>query len=113
MSKSHKDTIELFTDTVNSRHIQDLDKVIDENIQKYINSKIVYQNIQEAREYYSMEHEANPLTQWNILDYQVDNLNNNTMKATISFNNHIYNTTYTFNSSGKIIQIVFDLQQQQ
>jgi hypothetical protein len=113
MSDLHKDIIEQFIQTVNGRHVNHLEKVLDENVEKYSDSKILYKNIQEAREYYSMEHEANLSAQWKILDYQIHNLNNNTIQATLSYNNHKYNTIYTFNSSGKIQKIDSHLQQQQ
>jgi hypothetical protein len=113
MSGSHKDTIEQFTHIVNSRHVHHLDKVLDDNVEKTSNSKTAFTNIQEAREYYAMEHEANPSGQWKILHIQQDDPNKNILHATISYNNHTYDTTYTFNSNGKIQKIHSQLQQQQ
>jgi hypothetical protein len=110
MSGSHTKTIEQFTQTVNDRHVHHLDKVLDDNVEKKSNSKTVFTNIKEAREYYAMEHEANPSAQWKILNIQQDDQNNNTLQATISYNNHTYNTTYTFNSNGKIQTIHSQLQ---
>ena len=111
MSGSHKQTIEQLTQTVNARHVNHLDQVFDDHVEKKENSKTVFTNIQEAREYYSMEHEANPSAQWNILQFQQDD--QNTAQAIISYNNHTYQTTYSFNSAGKIQKIDSQLQQQQ
>ncbi len=105
MSGSHKQTVDQFTHTVNSRHVHHLDKVLEEHVEKKENSKIVFNNLQEAREYYAMEHEAHPTGQWKILEYEQEDQNNNTLKARVSYNNHTYNTTYTFASSGKIQKI--------
>lgn len=105
MSGSHKETIDQFTHIVNSRHVHHLEKVLDEHVEKKENSKTAFTNLQEAREYYSMEHEAHPSAQWKILEHGQEDRDNNTLKARISYNNHTYNTTYTFNSSGKIQKI--------
>jgi len=113
MSGSHKNTIEQFVQTVNARHVNHLDKVLADNVEKQEHSKTVFTNIIEAREYYSMEHEANPSGQWKIIDFKQDDSNKNTAQATISYNNHTYNITYTFNSDGKIQKIHSELQQQQ
>ncbi|CAF0858853.1 unnamed protein product [Adineta steineri] len=112
MSGSHKNTVEQFTQTINNRHVNHLDNVLDNNVEKKDNTKTVFSNIQEAREYYSMEHEANPSAQWKIIDFKQDDSNKNTAQATISYNNHTYNTTYKFNSDGKIQNIDSHLQQQ-
>jgi hypothetical protein len=60
-----------------------------------------------------MEHEANPSAQWKILDIQQDDKNKNTAQATVTYNNHTYKTTYTFNSNGKIETIDSHIQQQE
>ncbi len=112
MSGSHKHTIEQFTQIVNARHVHHLDKVLADNVEKKENSKIAFKNLQEAREYYSMEHEANPSAQWKILHIEQDDKNHNTVQATITYNNHTYKTTYTFNSDGAIQTIDSHLQKQ-
>ena len=111
MSTSHKETIEEFIRIDNSRHVHHLEKVLDDHVTKQENTKTVYTNIQEAREYYSMEHEANPSAQWKLLDFKQSDANS--AQATISYNNHTYDTKYTFNSAGKIQKIESHLQQQQ
>ncbi|UJR29544.1 hypothetical protein I4U23_010761 [Adineta vaga] len=113
MSGSHKSTVEQFTQIVNARHVNHLEKVFDVNVTKQENTKTVFKHLQEAREYYSMEHEANPSAQWTIVDFKQDDSNENTAHATISYNNHTYDTTYTFNPSGKIEKIESHLQKQQ
>jgi len=103
-SQSHKTTIEYFTDAVNKRHIHKLDELLDENIEKILNSKAVYKGRNGAREYYSMEHEAYPETRWTILEY-LDDQHKNTIRARTLLDNKIYNTLYTFGPSGKIQEI--------
>ncbi len=105
MTGSHQQTIEQLMQTINARHVNHLDKALEENAIKTVNSKTVYTNIQEAREYYSMEHEANPSAQWKLVHYQQDDENNSYGQGTVSHNNHTYNTKYTFSSSGKIQKI--------
>jgi hypothetical protein len=103
-SQSHKTTIEYFTEAVNKRHIHKLDELLDENIEKILNSKAVYKGRNGAREYYSMEHEAYPETRWTILEY-LDDQHKNTIRARTLLDNKIYNTLYTFGPSGKIQEI--------
>jgi len=112
MSGSRKHTVDQFTHIVNSRHIHHLEKIFQENVEKTENSKIVFKNLQEAREYYAMEHEAHPSAQWKILQYEQEDQDNNTLKAHVLYNNHTYNTTYTFGESGKIEKIDSVIDQQ-
>ncbi|CAF1222406.1 unnamed protein product [Rotaria sordida] len=112
MAGSHKETIEQLMEAINARHVNHLDKSLEDNAVKTANSKTCYTNIQEAREYYSMEHEANPSAQWKLINYQQDNQNNNKGQGTVSHGNHTYDTAYTFSSSGKIQKIEAHLQQQ-
>ncbi|CAF2640711.1 unnamed protein product [Rotaria sp. Silwood2] len=110
MAESHKQTIEQLMQTINAHHVNHLDKTLDDNAVKTVNSKTVYTNIQEAREYYTMYHEASPSARWELVNYQQDNQNNNKGQGTVAHNNHTYNTTYTFSSSGKIQKIDAHLQ---
>jgi len=71
---------------------------------KIYNSKVVYNGIEGAREYYSMEHEAYPKRHWEIVEY-LDDQHKNTIRARVLFDNKIYNTLYTFGPSGKIQEI--------
>ena len=109
----HKKTVDHFTQIVNSRHVHHLDQVLEENVEKIENSKVAFKNIQGAREYYSMEHEAHPHVQWQILEYEHDDHNTNTLKAKVYYNHHTYNTTYTFAPSGKIQKIDSQIVSQQ
>ena len=112
MSGSHKHVIEEFTKTVNDRHVHHLDKVLEHDVEKRENSKVVYKNIAEAREYYSMEHEAHPSVPYKVVDVQHEDESSKTIKARVLYNNHTYNTTYTFSASGKIQKIDSVLDQQ-
>ncbi|CAF3380612.1 unnamed protein product [Rotaria socialis] len=69
MSQSHKETIEKFTSAVTARHVNHLNEVLAENVEKIENHKVVYNNVKEAREYYSMEHEAHSSVNYKILKY--------------------------------------------
>ena len=112
MPESHKKAVEQFTEIVNSRHVHHLDKVLDDNVEKQENSKIAYKNLNEAREYYSMEHEAHPNVQWKIVGFEQEDQHGNSLIARISYDNHTYKTTYTFSSAGKIQKIHSVLEQQ-
>ena len=113
MSNSYEKVVDELTQIVNSRHIHHLEKVLEENVQKQENHKVVYKNLVEAREFYSMEHEANPSAQFKVNHYQHDQSNNNVLRAQLSYNNHTYDVTYTFSPAGKIQSIDSVLVQQQ
>jgi hypothetical protein len=49
---SHKNTIEHFANAVNGNHFNDLNKYLDENVQKSVDSDVVYRNLKEAQDYY-------------------------------------------------------------
>ena len=105
MSDSHKKTVQQFAQALNAHHVNELDKFLEHYVEKLENHQFVYKNIDEAREYYTKQHEAHPSTEWKILDYQQDDLNNDTLTARVSHNNHIYHTTYTLSATGKIEKI--------
>ncbi|CAF1016932.1 unnamed protein product [Rotaria sp. Silwood1] len=111
MSDSYKKTVEQFTKIVNARHVHHLDNVLEENVEKIENSKVAYQNICEAREYYSMEHEAHPSVNFVVTDFGEEDHKKKTLTATVSYNNHEYATTYTFSPAGKILKIQSVLQE--
>lgn len=102
MSHSHKEIVEKLTSTINARHVNHLDHVLEENVEKIENNKVVFKNIGEAREYYSMEHEARPSANYEIVQFDDYDQHKNTLTATINYNKHHYKTTYTFSPSGKI-----------
>ena len=103
-SSQHRTVVEHFTEAVNQRHVHKLDNFLDENVEKILNSKVIYKGRDGAREYYSMEHEAYPKGQWKIIEY-LDDQHKNTLRARVLFDNKIYNTLYTFGPSGKIQDI--------
>ncbi|CAF0858871.1 unnamed protein product [Adineta steineri] len=111
MTGSHKEKIEQFVQMVNNRDVNHLDNVLDNNVEKKENSKTIYSNLQEAREFYSIEHETFPKSQFKSIEFKEDDSNKNTAHATITFGNNIHNITYTFNSDGKIQNIDSHLEQ--
>ncbi|CAF1189601.1 unnamed protein product [Rotaria sp. Silwood1] len=105
MPATHKKIVQQFVQSLHDHHLNDLDKVLEHYVEKIEHSNIAYKNIDEAREYYSKEHQAHPSAEWKILDYQQEDQYNNTLTARVSYNNNIYHTTYTFSSAGKIEKI--------
>ncbi|CAF3253859.1 unnamed protein product [Rotaria sp. Silwood2] len=105
MAEAHKKIAQEFAQAVNAGHVNDLDKYLEHYVEKIEHSTIPYKNIDEAREYYSKEHQAHPPAEWKILDFQHDDPNTDTLTARVSHNNQIYHTTYTFSSAGKIEKI--------
>ncbi|CAF1394292.1 unnamed protein product [Rotaria sordida] len=112
MSDSYKKTVEQFTEIINARHVNHLDKVLEENVEKSENSKVIYKNIEEAREYYSMEHEAHPSENFLLTQFGEEDQDNHRLTAILSYNKHDYATTYTFSPLGKIQKINSILQEQ-
>ncbi|CAF0790696.1 unnamed protein product [Adineta steineri] len=103
---SHKNTIEQFANAVNGNHLDNLDKYLDSNVQKTVDSKAVYNNLKEAHDYYTKEHTNNKSAQWKII--HTDDKNDekgNTYQARLTYDNKTYNITYTFSSAGKIQRI--------
>jgi hypothetical protein len=101
----HKNTIEHFANVVNNNHLNDLGKYLDDNVQKSIDSQIVYKNLKEAQDYYQKEHTNNKTSHWKIIHFHDNDQKGNTIEAKITFNNKTYNTKYTFSSDGKIQRI--------
>ncbi|CAF1107022.1 unnamed protein product [Rotaria sp. Silwood1] len=105
MAERHKATVQQFAQALNAHHVNDIDKFLEHYVEKIEHSKFAYKNIDEAKEYYSKEHEAHPSAEWKILDFQQDDPYNDTLSARVLYNNHIYHTIYTFSSAGKIEKI--------
>ncbi|UJR35429.1 hypothetical protein I4U23_028186 [Adineta vaga] len=101
---SHKNTIEQLTEAVNSNQTNNLEKYLDTNVVKTIDSQTVYKDLKEAQEYYTKEHTANKSSQWKIVHFP-DHSGDHPVQARISYNNKTYNTTYKFSPSGKIQHI--------
>lgn len=105
MSDFHKKTIQKFVQALIAGNFNELDQVFEHYVEKLENHQFVYKNIEEAKQYYSKQHQAHPSAEWQILDYQQDDSNNDTLTARVSYNNNIYHTTYTFSAAGKIEKI--------
>ena len=102
---SHKHTVEQFTNAVNENHLNTLEKYLDNNVQKTIDSQVIYKDLKEARDYYTKEHTDNKGTQWKVVNFHDDDQKANTIKAKLTYDNKTYNTTYAFSSAGKIQRI--------
>ncbi len=102
---SHKNTVEQFTHAVNGNHLNNLDKYLDNNVQKTIDSQVIYKDLKEARDYYAKEHTNNKGTHWKVVNFHDDDQKENKIKAKLTYNNKTYNTTYSFSSAGKIQHI--------
>ncbi|UJR16457.1 hypothetical protein I4U23_003359 [Adineta vaga] len=105
MSQSRKALLEKFIDALTSSKMNHLDQYLEENIRKTVDSKIVLNNINEAREYYTKEHDGKSTSQWTIVECELEDPENNTLRARISHGNKTYDTIYTFSSAGKIQRI--------
>ncbi|CAF2711974.1 unnamed protein product [Rotaria sp. Silwood2] len=104
-SYSHKKTVEQFADAVNGNHLHNLDKFLDANVQKTIDSQVVYKDLKEAQDYYTKEHANNKSAHWKIIHFPDGDQKENTIRARLTYDNKTYNTTYTFSTSGKIQRI--------
>ncbi|CAF0974834.1 unnamed protein product [Rotaria sp. Silwood1] len=102
---SHKNTVEQFADAVNGNHLNNLDKYLDANVQKTIDSQVIYKDLKEARDYYTKEHTNKKTAHWKIINFHDDDQKGNTSRARLNYDNKTYNTTYTFLPSGKIQRI--------
>jgi len=102
---SRKETIWHFTDALNENHLVKLEKYLDHNVQKTLDSQIVYKDLKEAHDYYTQEHANINASHWKVLNYHDNNQPMNTIKATVTHNGKIYNTIYTFSEAEKIQHI--------
>jgi hypothetical protein len=99
--QSHKSIVEQFAEAVSGHQADKLDKFLEADVHKTINSKVVYKNIQEAQDYYSKDN----TTQWKIIDIPEDDPDDDMLDTRVMHNNKIYKASYTFGSSGKISRI--------
>jgi hypothetical protein len=102
---SHKNTVEQFTHAVNGNHLNNLDKYLDNNVQKTIDSQVIYKDLKEARDYYAKEHTDKKTANWKVVHFHEDDQKGNIIRAQVTYDNKTYNTTYTFSTPGKIQQI--------
>jgi hypothetical protein len=109
----HKHTIQQFADAVNGNHLNNLDKYLDNNVAKTIDSQVVYKDLKEAQDYYTKEHTNNKTSHWKIIHFIDDDQKGNTIEAKLTYDNKTYNTKYTFSSQGKIQKIDANLDNNQ
>ncbi|CAF2535264.1 unnamed protein product [Rotaria sp. Silwood2] len=102
---SHKNIVEQFADAVNGNHLNNLDKYLDANVRKTIDSQVIYKDLKEARDYYTKEHTNKKGAHWKIINFHDDDQKGDTSRARVDHDNKTYNTTYTFLPSGKIQHI--------
>jgi hypothetical protein len=105
MTQSRKSIIEKLIDAVSGSKIKDLDHYLEDNVQKTLDSKVVYNNLEEAEEYYKKEQDGQSTSQWTIVECEPEDPDNNTLRARISHDNKTADTIYTFSPSGKIQRI--------
>ena len=105
MSQSYKSIIEKFIESANDPKLNNLDHFLENDVQKTLNSKVVYNNLQEAREYYMKEQDGNSTSQWAFVECEPQDSNSNTLRARVLHDNKTSDTIYTFSSSGKIQRI--------
>ena len=103
-SQSRKSTIEHFAQAVSGRQIDHLERFLENDVQKTLNSKVVYTNLQEAQEYYTKDHQSHPTDQWKVSDYH-DDSKSNTVHSHVTHDGKTSDTTYTFGPSDKIHRI--------
>jgi len=105
-NQSHKHIIEQFADAINGNHLNNLHKYLDDNVEKSINSEVIYKDLKEARDYYAKEHSIKKTVHWKVVHFTDSaDQKENTAQARLSYDNKTYNTTYTFSPSGKIQRI--------
>lgn len=105
MSQSRKSVIEKFIESINNPKVKNLDQFLEDDVQKTSNSKIVYNNIKEAQEYYKKEQDSETTSQWTFVECEPEDPNTNTLRARVLHDNKTSDTVYTFSSSGKIQRI--------
>ncbi|CAF1480031.1 unnamed protein product [Adineta ricciae] len=102
---SRKAFVEKFIHDLTSSNMSNLDRYLEDDIQKTVDSKIVLSNINEAREYYKKEQDGKSTSQWTIVECEPEDPKNNLLRARISHANKTFDTVYTFSPVGKIQRI--------
>jgi hypothetical protein len=105
MPQSYKSIIEKFIDSINDPKVTNLDYFLENNVQKTLNSKVVYNNLEEAEKYYKKEQDGESTSQWTFVECEPEDPNSNTLRARVLHDNKTSDTIYTFSSSGKIQRI--------
>ena len=81
--QSHKWTVEQFAQAVSNREILHLNQFLENDVQKTLNSKVIYNNIQEAQEYYTKEQQSHPKAPWKVSEYYEDDSKSNTLHGRV------------------------------
>ncbi|CAF0857522.1 unnamed protein product [Adineta steineri] len=105
MAQSRKQFVEQFIDTLTNPKTNDLKRFLEEDVQKTVNSKVVYSNIEEAKEYYTKEQDGKTTSQWTIVECEPEDPKTNTLRLRISHGNKTSDTLYTFSSNDKVQRI--------
>lgn len=105
MPQTRKEFIEQFLECVNDPKVKDLDRYMEKDVQKTLDSKVIYNNIEEAEEYYKKERDNDTTSQWTMVELEPEDENKNTIRARISHDNKTSDTVYTFSGDGKIQRI--------
>ncbi len=105
MPQSYKSIIEKFIESVNDPNVKNLDCFLENDVQKTLNSQVIYNNLEEAEEYYKKEQDGESTSQWTFVECEPEDPKSNTLRARILHDNKTSDTIYTFSSSGKIQQI--------
>jgi len=105
LSESRKSFIEKFIEALTSAKNNGLSHFLEDDAHKTVNSKVVYNNLQEALDYYIRERDGKSTSHWTIVECEAEDPNTNTLRARISHDNKTSDTVYTFSSSGKIQRI--------
>ena len=103
--QSRKSIIEKFIESVNDPKVKDLDHFLENDVQKTLNSKVIYNNLQEAQEYYKKEQDSESTSQWTFVECEAEDPKSDTLRARILHDNKTSDTVYTFSSAGKIKRI--------
>ena len=105
MSQSRKVALEKFVEALTNSKVSHLDRYLEDDVQKTVDSKVVLNNIEEAQEYYAKEHDGKSTSQWTIVECEPEDPDNNVLRARISHANKTFDTVYTFSAEGKIQRI--------
>ncbi len=79
-----------------------LDHFLENNVKKTSNSKVVYNNLEEAEKYYKKKQNGESTSQWTFVECEREDPNSTTVRARVLHDNKTSDTIYTFSSSCKI-----------
>lgn len=105
MPQQSKEVIEKFLGCINNLKVKDLDDYLEQDVQYTLDSKLVYNSLEEAQNYYKKERDNESTSQWTLVELEPQDENTNTIRARISHDNKTSDTVYTFSDKGKIQRI--------